>query len=205
MPNLLVAALDAGLGPVLAALDFEWQLTIVHPVQYLRDYMDQADGAMSAALAKLGKYHYMFVNYDDDEYTTRAGRLKKRKDGRDRAARLLALEASLEKRWKPFSDSLDYNFDAFNRSIVGVLFLNGGSAMLPLADKLLEAGATLEQPESETSSPMVSSIVDHFFRRCWVEKQLELPTGRALEALRRALLWLAKKSGDKLGINWQMS
>jgi hypothetical protein len=201
-PNLIVAALDVGLGPVLAVLDFEWQLTIVHPVQYLRDYVDESDVAMSAALTKLGKYHYMFVEYDDED-ATRAGRRKKRKGGQDRAARLLALEASLEKRWKPFSDSLDYNFDDFNRSIIGVLFLNMGSAMLPLADKLLEAGATLEQQDTETSFPMVSSIVDHFYRRCWVEKQLELPTARAIAALRRALLWLAEKSSDKLGLRWQ--
>jgi hypothetical protein len=108
----------------------------------------------------------------------------------------------LEARWDAFASSVRYGFFGLKTSLVGWLILHGGCSALPLADKLLNAGFKLEL-DADRTCPLVASVVDHFCRRCWVEKQLELPNTRAMEALRHALLWLSEKTDDNLRINWQ--
>jgi hypothetical protein len=194
-PNVLLAAVDIGLSDALVNAEFDWSQTVMSPVHYLRDYWGYEDSKLSLVLARL-RGSPGSVNFPPPGGPSDGCQV-----GQDPAG-LPELVGNIDRRWGHFSDSLTDEFDSLNRSVVGLLVLSGGSAMLPLADKLLNAGFKLEL-ENDGSSPLVTSVVDHFVRRCWVEKQLELPNTRAIHALRRTLLWLSEKTGDNFQINWQ--
>jgi hypothetical protein len=198
-PNVLLAALDMGLGDVLVDAEFCPTQAVLFPAQYLGDYKCEADSTLISLVARVCRVNAGACTQEDETFM--ASLPMGRKDDRE-VDRALELVDRLHDRWNSFSYAATRKLRGLKTALVGWLILHGGSGMLPLADKLLNAGFKLE-PDAQDSCPLVALVVDHYYRRCWVEKQLELPNTRAMDAMRHALLWLSEKTGDKLQINWQ--
>ncbi len=182
----------------LVDADFTWSRAVIDPDEYLHDYDDEADATLASALRQL-RTSAAHERYNDGMAPSKP---KKRREDGDEDANARKLVGNLLIRWDSFLDYFGKQFDTMKTSLVGLLIARGGSAALPLADTLLLSGFKL-QPNVEGSNPLLLTIVDHFFRRCWIEKQLELPNAKAIDALRCVLLWLAKKTGDNLQFTWE--
>jgi hypothetical protein len=184
---MLLAVLDTDASDLL--VDAKFQLSFIAmpgPVLYLRDYTEEAGSWLCSELDKVGLSNA--VADSGSEYSSSPTCPPKRRRLSEDVARAFAKVGSLDDSWRPFSNAVSHTFQhGLSTSLVGLLILHGGTAVLPLADKLLNAGFKL-QLEAQDSCPLLVSVVDHFIRRCWVENQLELPSTRAMDALRRALL-----------------
>jgi hypothetical protein len=77
-----------------------------------------------------------------------------------------------------------------------MLILHGGSAALPVVDKLLAAGKV-----RLVGSSLLLPTIHHFLVRSWIEEQLLLPNAKAMKAFRHVLLWLSGKTADGLYIH----
>jgi hypothetical protein len=188
---------------VLVETEFFWTPFDCHPAQYLHDH-DAADYGTSVALS-LGA-----VRAAGPDFISRRKNLEEYWKSREgststmNAAGARILVKRLFERWDRFVRARDNHFAGSKISLPGLLIRHGGAAVLPFVEELLKAGSLLEPRNvTDASVPFVASVVDHFLRRRWVEKSLDLPRTKVMEEFRKVLLWLADKTGDRLQINWQ--
>jgi hypothetical protein len=200
-PNVLLAVLDSGLSGLLVDTPVHWPSSRMSPVQYLLEYEGDAGSPLAPALAKLRMLDAKRYSDDDDDMSPIVHSKRRRGDGD--ADRLLRLADRLDDCWDCFFDHVQVNFFGLQTSVVGYMILLGGPAVLPWADKLIDAGFKL-QPDVQLACPLVATVVDHFYRRCWVESQLLLPDTMTMDSLRQVLLWLSEKTNDQLQINWEL-
>ncbi len=157
-PNVLLAVLDTGIGDLLVNTPVRWPIA-TRPVEYLLEYEADAGSPLAPVLAKLRMLDAKRFSDDDDDMSPNVTSKRRRGDGD--ADRLLRLADRLDDRWDRFSDDVQFNFFGLQTSLVGLLILLGGPAVLPLADKLVHAGFKL-QPDVQLACPLLAAVVDHY-------------------------------------------
>ncbi len=205
LPNVLLAIFDDSVvKDLLAGAGFCWSSASTELAQYLHDYGDDELGNVLALARSMLRRPCPGDIPDNGEEVpgSSAGDSKRRRvEDAEGAAEARALVSRLADLWELFSTSVCERFDGWETSLVGMLLLHGGSAALPVADELLAVGCKL-RPDSAGACPLLAPVVDHFFRRCWIEKQLRLPNAKGMAAFRQVLFWLSEKTADNLQINW---
>ncbi len=179
---------------MLADAKYVWAYTQMNPAEYLYDHADVVGINLPAVVRWLRADEQGREPDSMSQGGPRTG---------DDDVKARALAKRVGDRWWKFADYLCTTpWTELETSLIGVLIACAGSAALPLAEQLLCLGFKF-QPDALNGSPLLAPIVDHFFRRFWIEKQLKLPNTKGLDALRCVLLWLSEKTGDDLQINWK--
>jgi hypothetical protein len=185
---------DDGIVNMLADAEFDCVPMMMDPAEYLYDHYGVVGTNLPAVVRCLraGEHHRELDNTSQGGPLTGDNELEARALAQTIADRLCSLTFYMERT----------QFFGRQMSFIGKLIECGGSAALPLAEKLLCLGFKL-QPDALNGRPLLAPIVDHFLRRFWVEKNVQLPNAKGLDALRCVLLWLTEKTGDNLQINWK--
>jgi hypothetical protein len=183
----------------LVDAEFLWTSFRRDPAQYLHDHdadlRSVVNLSFTAYIASRSR-RYVFFNGGVQEAEIHWWRNQKYP-----FIRYVQVRDRLLEWWYSFVIARDRHLRGSKISFPGLLVRHGGGAVLPCIDELLNAGFSLEP--TNASIPFLASVVDHFVRRCWAEKSLELPTDGTMDDFRKVLLWLAEKTGDRLQINWR--
>ncbi len=161
---------------LLAGVGFGWSTASTEPAQYLHDYRDDEVGnTLALARSRLRRSSPAGDSEDGGEVLGGARRWRRRRvPGDVGAAVARTLVKSLQRRWQPYSTSVRERFQGYKTSLVGMLILHGGSAALPVVDKLLAAGKV-----RLVGSSLLLPTIHHFLVRSWIEEQLLLPNAKA--------------------------
>lgn len=206
LPSILFAILEDRVGVELLARVELYRYNAKPDLgQFLYDYDDEGLGSV-AALARARSCRplplWARANSEDGGVSPGGAGHSTRREVAENTPETEALLNDLIDQWIDFSHVVCGHCDP--TTPIGMLIMYGGSAVLPLADKLVSGGFKL-QLDAEAGEPLLASVVHHFVLRCWVEKQLRVQNSKAIDAFRHVLSWLSDKSADNLQINWHSS